>query len=145
MDWQSGDSGHTHDPLLLTGPMGDFKRLLVWKAAEQLVSSTYAATSNLPDSERYGLVSQMRRAACSIAANIAEGCGRLGDAELARFVRIAAGSAAELESHVLLARKLHFLKSEVADPLLLETERVQKQLYRLNASLRAPSRPAMTP
>jgi four helix bundle protein len=98
--------------------LGDFKKLTVWSAAEDLVVSVYRASAKLPDTERYGLVSQMRRAACSVGANIAEGCGRLGDRELARFVRIAAGSAAELEAHILIARRLEVLSLELAKELL---------------------------
>jgi four helix bundle protein len=78
--------------------LGDFKNLKVWSAAEHLVERVYQATAKFPNSERYGLVSQMRRASYSVCANIAEGCRRLGDRELARFARIAAGSATELEA-----------------------------------------------
>ena len=112
--------------------LGDFKTLDVWKAAEDLVETVYQVTATFPGAERYGLVSQMRRAACSVCANIAEGCGRLGDRELARFVRIAAGSAAELEAFVLLARRLNFLDDDRALTLLNKSRSVQKQLYRLN-------------
>jgi four helix bundle protein len=77
----------------------------VWRQAHEV----YRVTIAFPAAERYGLVSQMRRAGVSIPANIAEGCGRAGDAELARFLQIAMGSASELEYHLLLTRDLEYL------------------------------------
>jgi four helix bundle protein len=115
--------------------LGDFKQLRAWKEAEDLVEMTYEATRKFPHEERYGLVTQMRRAACSVCANIAEGCGRLGDRELARFVRIAAGSATELESLIMLSQRLNLLPIGAATELLGKSRRVQKRLYRLNQFL----------
>jgi four helix bundle protein len=77
--------------------MGDFRKLEVWQKSQQLVTSIYRLTSSFPAAERYGLSAQMRRAAVSVSANLAEGCGRMGDAELRRFVRISLGSLSELE------------------------------------------------
>ena len=74
-----------------------------------LTLEIYKGTKSFPSDERYGLTSQLRRASASIAANIAEGCGRNGDAELARFVHIAIGSASETEYHLLLAKDLGYL------------------------------------
>ena len=73
--------------------------------------AVYEATAGFPRGELYGLTGQIRRSCSSIPANIAEGCGRGGDAELARFLKISAGSASELEYHLLLARDLHLLDS----------------------------------
>jgi four helix bundle protein len=69
--------------------MGDFKRLDVWHKAQRLAATVYRLTADFPAVERYGLSSQIRRAAVSVTANIAEGCGRQGDVELRRFLRIA--------------------------------------------------------
>lgn len=80
-----------------------------------------------PQEEIYGLTSQIRRAAVSIEANIAEGCGRRSDREMKRFLQIARGSACELESHILLARDLNFLSVEVfreTEAVLLEIQRM---------------------
>jgi four helix bundle protein len=74
----------------------DFKTLQVWSKSHELTLSVYKATATFPRDELYGLASQMRRAASSIPANIAEGCGRNGNAELSRFFQIAMGSASEL-------------------------------------------------
>ena len=72
--------------------------------------SVYQVTAAFPREELYGLTSQLRRSCSSIAANLAEGCGRNGDAEFARFSSIAMGSASELEYHLLLARDLKLIK-----------------------------------
>ncbi|MBA3259279.1 MAG: four helix bundle protein [Gemmatimonadales bacterium] len=73
--------------------MGDFRKLEVWRTALRLAVDTYRITSSFPNGERFGLTSQMRRAASSISANLAEGCGRRRDTELRRFARISLGSA----------------------------------------------------
>jgi four helix bundle protein len=77
--------------------MKDFRNLEVWKLAHQLTLAAYRETRSFPTDERFGLTSQIRRAASSIPANIAEGCGRRGDAEFHRFLQMAMGSASELE------------------------------------------------
>jgi four helix bundle protein len=86
----------------------DFRNLKVWERAHALTLDVYNMTAHFPREELYGLTSQIRRASASIAANIAEGCGRRGNTEFQRFLQIAAGSASELDYHLLLARDLHF-------------------------------------
>ncbi|MBA3258186.1 MAG: four helix bundle protein [Gemmatimonadales bacterium] len=121
--------------------MGDFKKLEVWQTAHELALEIYRATASFPRSEAYGLTSQMRRSAGSIAANIAEGCGRNTDGELARFARISLGSAAELESHLLLASDLNFLDPTTTTRLATHLRRIQKMLGRLLTVVRQSSRP----
>jgi four helix bundle protein len=77
--------------------MKDFWELNVWQKAHQLTLVVYRMTADFPREELYGLTSQLRRSSSSISANLAEGCGRNGDAELARFCAISMGSASELE------------------------------------------------
>lgn len=89
--------------------MKDFRDLKVWEKSHELTLLVDAATASYPDNERFGLTSQTRRAASSIGANIAEGCGRGSDADLGRFLQYAMGSASELEYHLVLARDLTFL------------------------------------
>jgi four helix bundle protein len=89
--------------------MQDFKKLSVWEKSRKLSVQIYRLTENFPRSETYGLTSQMRRAAISISANIAEGCGRFTGSELARFLDIAMGSGSELECYVVLAHDLGYL------------------------------------
>ena len=92
--------------------MRDFRKLKVWEKAHDLALEAYHVTAGFPHEERYGSKAQLRRAAVSIPANIAEGCGRTGEAELRRFLRIALGSANELEYHLLLAKDLHFVSAK---------------------------------
>ena len=92
--------------------MQDFHQLSVWKKAHELTIAVYRQSAGFPREELYGLTSQLRRSCASIPANIAEGCGRKGPAELARFCRIAHGSASELEYHLLLAKDLKLLNPE---------------------------------
>jgi four helix bundle protein len=89
--------------------MRDFHSLKVWQKAHQVTLRVYTATKRFPKDELYGLTSQVRHSATSIPTNVAEGCGRSGEAELARFLNIAMGSASELEYQLLLARDLKFL------------------------------------
>lgn len=104
--------------------------------------SVYEVTAGFPRDELYGLTSQMRRSCASIPANIAEGCGRDGDAELARFLKVAAGSASELEYHLLLSRDLHLLGPEDHDHLANETEEIKRMLTTLIKRLKAPPKQA---
>ena len=107
--------------------MQDFKRLEVWKKSHSLTLEIYRITSRFPRSELYGLTSQIRRSASSVPANIAEGCGRYGNAELTRFLRIAMGSASELEYHILLAHDLNYIATEDYDEIskrLIEVKRM---------------------
>ena len=87
-------------------------QLKVCERAHQLVLAVYHTTASFPRDETYGLTAQIRRAASSIPSNIAEGCGRDGDAELARFCLIARGSASELEYEILLAHDLKLISSD---------------------------------
>lgn len=92
--------------------MQNFRDLKVWQKAHALTLDIYKATRNFPREELYGLTSQLRRAASSIPANIAEGCGRNTGSELRRFLEISMGSASEVEYHLLLARDLGMLPTE---------------------------------
>jgi len=89
--------------------MKDFKDLQVWTKAHKVTLAVYRISRHFPADERYGITSQLRRAASSIAANIAEGCGRRSDGDFHRFLQIARGSASELEYHLLLSRDLGML------------------------------------
>ena len=103
--------------------MRDFKGLAVWDKAHRLTLAVYEATSRFPKQELYGLTSQMRRSCASIPTNIAEGCGRGTDADLARFLQIAMGSASETEYHLLLVHDVGLLSD--ADHRRLSTDVVE--------------------
>jgi four helix bundle protein len=116
--------------------MKDFRQLKVWQRAHGLVIGVYRATRSFPADERYGMTSQRRRGTASIPANIAEGCGRTGDAELGRFLQIAAGSASEVEYHLLLARDLGYLAPEAFAALDRQVVEVKKMLASFQRTLR---------
>ncbi len=105
--------------------MKEFRRLNVWEKAHALTLHIYRITANFPREEQYGIISQMRRCSASVAANIAEGCGRTGDGEFHRFLNTAAGSAVELEYFLLLSRDLSFISGEVYEKVQEETLEVQ--------------------
>lgn len=117
--------------------MKNFKQLEVWKKSHDLTLAIYKAASAFPQSELYGLTSQIRRASASIPANIAEGCGRYGDPELARFFQIAMGSASELEYHILLTKDLGFIDESTFEKLAKEIESIKKMLTSFIQKLRA--------
>jgi four helix bundle protein len=108
--------------------MQDYRKLKVWQEGHSLTLATYRTTEQLPREELYGLTSQMRRAATSIPANIAEGCGRVSNAELARFLTIASGSAFELDYYLLLARDLGMLNGESYQTLHQQISKVRRML-----------------
>jgi len=113
----------------------DFKELKVWHKAYALSLAVYEKSRGFPKEEIYGLTSQLRRAAVSVGANIAEGCGRRSDGEFVRFLQIARGSASELEHHLLLARDLKFLTRETHQDLEQKVIEVQRMLTSLAASI----------
>lgn len=115
--------------------MKDFKELKVWQKAHEMTVSIYSASRNFPREEIYGLTSQLRRAAVSVGANIAEGCGRRSDGELVRFLQIARGSASEVEYHLLLARDLKFLSDTAHNELEKKLIEVQRMLTALVTSI----------
>ncbi|MDD5329904.1 MAG: four helix bundle protein [Sulfuricella sp.] len=114
----------------------DFRKLKVWEKAHVLTLAIYRHSGIFPRDELYGLTSQIRRASASIAANIAEGCGRRGNAELARFFQIAYGSASELEYHLLLAYDLDILGAGEYEMLTNDVVEVKKMLAALIQKLR---------
>ena len=99
--------------------------------------AVYKATAAFPRDELYGLTSQIRRSCVSVPANIAEGCGRGSDAEMARFLQIAAGSASELEYHLLLANELDMLNTADHERLTREVTEVKRMLTSFIKKLKA--------
>jgi four helix bundle protein len=116
--------------------MQSANNLRVTAHARMLGVEVYRFTADFPAAERYGLTSQMRRAAVSIGSNIAEGCGRSGDRELVRFLHIALGSASELEFQVLIASDLGLLSAEQMAALSADVVKVKRSLASLIKALR---------
>lgn len=108
--------------------MRDFHELKVWERSHTLTLAVYEASKTFPKDEMYGMTAQIRRAAASIPANLAEGCGRDGEAELGRFCQIAMGSASELEYHLILCRDLQYLSQPTFELLSTQAIEVKRML-----------------
>jgi four helix bundle protein len=117
----------------------DFRNLKVWEKAHALTLDVYQVSRSFPREEMYGLTSQMRRASASIGANIAEGVCRRGAIDFARFLQIAAGSASEVQYHLLLARDLELLKVQDYQRLADQAVEVKRMLASLMQKLRVDS------
>ena len=124
--------------------MRDFKKIQVWEKAHQFTLRLYKATSFFPKEEIYGLTSQIRRAAASIPANIAEGCGRDTQAELARFVHIAGGSASELEYHLILAHDLGYIDDKAYPELDSAINEIKRMLNGFEKTVQSNARKSGT-
>ena len=116
--------------------MNSHKSLLVWQQSMSFAEKIYKLTQNFPDTERYGLVSQLRRAAVSIPSNIAEGFGRKGSKEFVQFLRVAFGSSSEIETQVELARRLNYVSEEdyirTIDSLVIIRKMLNKLISKLS-------------
>ena len=113
--------------------MKDFRNLQVWDKAHLLVLELYRTTRTFPREEIYGVVSQIRRCSASVAANIAEGCGRKGNGEFHRFLQVAAGSGSVLDYDLLLARNLGSIVDAAyrrLSPRVVEVRRMLSALLR---------------
>ncbi len=115
----------------------DFRKIVAWQRAHALTLRVYQVTSDFPQDERYGLVSQMRRACTSIPTNVAEGCGRDTINELARFVDIATGSASEVEYQLLLTKDLGYLPEDHHKTLAREIIEIRRMLLAFKKKLRS--------
>ena len=114
--------------------MHNIQELKIWHKAIDLSVEIYKISAELPHDERFGLVSQIRRASVSIASNIAEGAGRNTNGEFCQFLGSANGSAYELQTQIVIAQKLGLIKSNT-DSLLDSIDEIQKMCYRLKQSL----------
>lgn len=112
-----------------------YRDLEVWKRAIELVTEVYRITRAFPKDEMYGLTSQIRRAASSVPANIAEGWGRNMTGEYIQFLRIARGSLLELETHVTIAENLGYVSHEASGQMANRTEEIGKMMCALIASI----------
>lgn len=117
-------------------PITSYRDLLVWQKAIDLVVDAYRATAAFPKSETYGLVSQIRRAASSIPANIAEGYGRGSRKEYVQFLSIAQGSLKEVETHFIVAERLSYLTPAQTKRLLTQTDEIGRMLGSLIRKLK---------
>jgi len=112
-----------------------YKDLLVWQRSMDLVETVYRVTASFPTAEQWGLVSQMRRASISVPSNIAEGYGRQATGEYRHHISIGRGSLLELETQVLLSKRLGYLQAPDTDAILKEIEEISRMLATLVAKL----------
>ncbi len=120
--------------------MRPFRRLVVWRKAHAFTLDVYRVTRSFPRDEQFGLVAQLRRAAASISANLADGCGRESDRELGRFVAIASGSASGVEYHLLLARDLDYVAPAMFNTLENRVIELKRMLAALHRAIRSRAR-----
>jgi len=115
--------------------MNNYKDLSVWKKSMTLVEGIYKLTDSFPDNEKFGLVSQLRRAAVSIPSNIAEGAGRNSNKEFKHFLTISVGSLFEVETQIQIAFRLKFVNEKISENLLKQTSEIQRMMFGLIKSL----------
>ena len=113
----------------------NFRELEVWKESKNLSILVYRLTREFPNSEMYGITSQINRSAISIPSNIAEGAGRNSNKDFSRFINIALGSAFELETQLIIAFELNFIENNVYEGLIKEIHVIQKKLVNFNKFL----------
>lgn len=116
------------------------KNLKVWQKAIDFVIDVYRVTKQFPEEEKYGIISQMRRAAVSIPSNIAEGYGRFYEKEIVRFLYIALGSASELETLLIISSGLEYLNKDKSDDLIARNTEIIKMLSALIRSIETKSK-----
>ena len=112
-----------------------FKELQIWKRSRSFCSIIYEVTSNFPESEKFGLTNQLRRAAISIASNIAEGSSRNSNKDFSRFLQIAIGSGYEIETQLLISSDLNFILDKNLEPILSELNEIIKMISKFKSTL----------
>ena len=113
----------------------NYRELIVWQDAIKIAKAVYLLTGKLPKQETYALADQLRRAAVSVPSNIAEGQARKSPGDFRRFLHIALGSLAEVDTQLILAQEFGYLSKEDIDPMDMEIQNLRKKLYALINSL----------
>lgn len=116
--------------------MNNYKDLKVWEKGMTLVELVYFLTKQLPDDEKFGLISQIKRCSISIPSNIAEGAGRNSNKEFIRFLSIANGSTTELETQLLLIKRLHLVPKAKVENILILCQEIKNMNFALQKSLK---------
>jgi len=115
--------------------MHNFKELHIWQRSIKMAVVIYKISSTFPSAEKYGLISQVKRAVVSIPSNIAEGAGRNSDNEFNHFLGVALGSAFELYTQLVISRELALVNADTVEPVLTELEEIQKMIYGFKGTL----------
>ena len=116
--------------------MHNFKELKFWQKSVELSVVIYKVTAGFPSEEKFGLISQLRRATVSIASNIAEGASRSGNKEFLHFLSIANGSAFEIETQLIISNKLNYIEQVQLDNLLMSISEIQKMIYTFSKKIK---------
>lgn len=116
--------------------MHRYKDLEIWKLSRKFCVSIYAITSIFPESEKFGLVSQLRRASVSVPSNISEGCSRKSNKDFSRFLEIAIGSCYEIETQILIATDLVFIDEESSIVILNDLNKIIQMTSKFKSTLK---------
>jgi four helix bundle protein len=119
--------------------MRNFRELEIWKRSIDLVDQIYQHSNGLPDNEKYGLISQIRRCAVSVPSNIAEGCSRKTNKDLARFLEIALGSSFELETQLIIIARSNMLEKKIVEALVDELNQIQRMINSFRSKIKEQS------
>jgi len=116
--------------------MHQFKELVIWQKSRSFCSDIYSVTSTFPNDEKFGITNQLRRASVSIPSNIAEGSSRNSNKDFSRFLEIAIGSAYEIETQLLIASDLGFIKENQLEPLIIQLNEILKMVSKFKSTLK---------
>ena len=116
--------------------MHRFKDLEIWKLSREFCSQIYTTTTTFPDSEKFGLTNQLRRASVSVPSNIAEGCSRSSNKDFSRFIEISIGSIYEIETQLLIAFDLGYINQTKLDELLYNLDIIIKKTSKFRSTLK---------
>lgn len=116
--------------------MHNFEKLIFWQKSIELAKEVYLVCADLPQDEKFGLVSQIKRSVISIPSNIAEGAGRNNDREFYHFLGIANASSFELQTQLMLTRELNLLRAEQVDDLISNLNEIQRMIYTFKSNLK---------
>lgn len=117
--------------------MHNFEKLLFWQKSIELSKEVYIVCADLPNDEKFGLISQIKRSVISIPSNIAEGAGRNNDSEFFHFLGIANASSFELQTQLILIRELNLLDAEKVNSLISKLNEIQRMIYSFKANLKS--------
>ena len=115
--------------------MHNYKELKIWQKSMDLVENVFQLIANFPDSEKYGLIDQIKRSSISVPSNIAEGAGRNSNKDFSRFLSISRGSLNELNTQLIISHRLNFIENDRLNKLENEINEIQKMIYKFNQGL----------
>jgi four helix bundle protein len=115
--------------------MHNYKELKIWKKSMDLVENVFQLLANIPNSEKYGLIDQIKRSSISVPSNIAEGAGRTSNKDFSRFLSFSRGSLNELNTQLIISYRLNFIENDQLNELEIKINEIQKMIYKFNQGL----------